>query len=74
MTPKERLALAMELTVPDRVPVMCQMSIGHMLIRTGHSPSEFWHSAAALTGIQGLTSVAKFLLSGTEVLDYNTRS
>lgn len=32
-------------TVPDRVPVMCQMSIGHMLLQTGARPSEFWHSA-----------------------------
>jgi hypothetical protein len=31
--------------VPDRVPVMCQMSIGHMLLQTGESPSAFWNSA-----------------------------
>ena len=31
--------------LPDRVPVMCQMSIGHMLLRTGASPSAFWNSA-----------------------------
>ncbi len=31
--------------LPDRVPVMCQMSIGHMLLRTGIPPSRFWHSA-----------------------------
>ena len=29
---------------PDRVPVMCQMSIGHMLLQTGFSPVEFWLS------------------------------
>jgi uroporphyrinogen-III decarboxylase len=29
---------------PDRVPVMCQLSIGHMLLRTGISPLEFWFS------------------------------
>jgi uroporphyrinogen-III decarboxylase len=45
MTSKERLAAAMDRAVPDRVPVMCQMSIGHMLLQTGLSPSEFWHSA-----------------------------
>ncbi len=32
-------------TLPDRVPVMCQMSVGHMLLRTGHSPAGFWNSA-----------------------------
>lgn len=47
MTPKERMAAAMAGSVPDRVPVMCQMSVGHMLLQTGIPPSEFWHSAAA---------------------------
>jgi hypothetical protein len=42
MIPKERMARAMELGRPDRVPVMCQMSIGHMLCQTGFSPVEFW--------------------------------
>lgn len=44
MIPKERMALAMRLETPDRVPVMCQMSIGHMLVQTGYSPLEFWLS------------------------------
>ncbi|MEW6510145.1 MAG: uroporphyrinogen decarboxylase family protein [Bacteroidota bacterium] len=26
----------------DRVPVMCQLSIGHMLLQLGVSPAEFW--------------------------------
>jgi uroporphyrinogen-III decarboxylase len=47
MTSKERLAAAMDRRVPDRVPVMCQMSVGHMLMQTGLPPAEFWHSAAA---------------------------
>jgi len=45
MTPKQRMAAAMDRTVPDRVPVMCQMSLGHMLLQTGLPPSLFWHSA-----------------------------
>jgi len=44
MTSKERMARAMRLELPDRVPVMCQMSIGHMLLQTGFSPVEFWLS------------------------------
>ena len=44
MTSKERMARAMRLGLPDRVPVMCQMSIGHMLLQTGLSPLEFWLS------------------------------
>lgn len=45
MNPKERMKIAMNLEEPDRVPVMYQMSIGHMLLQTGFSPSEFWLSA-----------------------------
>lgn len=44
MTSKERVRRAMRLEVPDRVPVMCQMSIGHMLLQTGASPVDFWFS------------------------------
>jgi len=34
---------AMDLRRPDRVPVMCQLSIGHMLLQLGIQPVEFWH-------------------------------
>jgi uroporphyrinogen-III decarboxylase len=44
MTSKERMAKAMAGGRPDRVPVMCQMSIGHMLLQTGIPPLEFWFS------------------------------
>ncbi len=43
MTPRERVRAAMHLEVPDRVPVMCQLSIGHMLVRLNASPVELWH-------------------------------
>jgi uroporphyrinogen-III decarboxylase len=39
------MAEAMARRVPDRVPVMCQMSVGHMLLQTGFPPSELWFSA-----------------------------
>lgn len=55
MTPKERTAAAMAGTLPDRVPVMCQMSVGHMLLQTGIPPSRFWHSAAEFA--EGLLAV-----------------
>jgi uroporphyrinogen decarboxylase len=45
MTSKERLAAAMSGGTPDRVPVMCQLSIGHMLLQTGAAPGLFWNSA-----------------------------
>lgn len=44
MNSKERMALAMNMEEPDRVPVMCQMSIGHMLLQTGFRPLELWFS------------------------------
>jgi uroporphyrinogen-III decarboxylase len=44
MSSKERMAKAMNLEEPDRVPVMCQMSIGHMLLQTELRPLELWHS------------------------------
>jgi hypothetical protein len=33
----------MDLRSPDRVPLMCQLSIGHMLLQLDISPLEFWH-------------------------------
>ena len=61
MTPKERMTAAMAGTVPDRVPVMCQMSVGHMLLQTGIPPSEFWHSAPAFAeGLLRLRSLYRF--------------
>jgi hypothetical protein len=44
MRSKERMMKAMNLEEPDRVPVMCQMSIGHMLLQTGLRPLELWFS------------------------------
>jgi len=43
MTGRERVALAMSHREPDRVPVMCQLSVGHFVLKTGCSPVEFWH-------------------------------
>jgi MtaA/CmuA family methyltransferase len=45
LTQKERMKKAMDRVEQERVPVMCQMSIGHMLLQTGFSPSEFWFTA-----------------------------
>ncbi|MCX6561589.1 MAG: hypothetical protein NTZ26_13875 [Candidatus Aminicenantes bacterium] len=41
-TPRERMRIAMAGGRPARVPVMCQMSIGHMLIQGGVRPEELW--------------------------------
>lgn len=33
----------MDLGCPDRTPLMCQFSIGHMLLQLNASPADFWH-------------------------------
>ena len=46
MNSRERILAAMNFEIPDRVPVMCQMSIGHMLQQLPDiSPVEFWFDA-----------------------------
>lgn len=40
--PRELMRIAMSGGRPDRIPVMCQMSIGHMLLQTGARPEELW--------------------------------
>jgi hypothetical protein len=42
-TPREIILQAMNLDRPSRTPLMCQLSIGHMLLQLGVSPVEFWH-------------------------------
>jgi len=61
MIPRERIATTMNLEEPDRVPVMCQMSFGFMLLQTGFSPSEFWLSAELFTeGLLKLREIYSF--------------
>ena len=60
-TPRERVKAAMDLGMPDRVPLMCQLSIGHMLLQLGVSPVEFWHDVAAFTdGLLKLREIYDF--------------
>ena len=44
MNGKERVRLAMRREVPDRVPVMCQLALGHYFLNSGIAPVEIWHS------------------------------
>lgn len=61
MTSKQRLAAAMSGGLPDRVPVMCQMSIGHMLLQTGLPPLRFWHEAGDFVdGLLALRALYRF--------------
>lgn len=42
MNSKERLNAAMNLQPVDKLPLMCQLSIGHMLLQLNVSPTQFW--------------------------------
>ncbi len=45
MTGRERMSVAMRLGEPDRVPLMCQLSLGHYFLRSGLDPIDIWHSS-----------------------------
>lgn len=42
MTSKERIKKAMLLGIPDRVPLMCQLSIGHYFLNSKLNPLDIW--------------------------------
>ncbi|MGH7602261.1 MAG: hypothetical protein ACREOI_38335, partial [bacterium] len=56
MTPKQRLQQVMALQAPDRVPVMCQLALGHYFLHAPIKPMEIWYTsegfAAALLALQ----------------------
>lgn len=43
LTSKERVNFAMNLQKPDRIPLMCQFSIGSMMHQLKPNPVEFWY-------------------------------
>ena len=45
MTGKQRIAAAMGHRPVDRVPVMCQLAIGHYLLNAGVAPAECWFTS-----------------------------
>ena len=48
MNGKQRMQAAMSLSRPDRVPVMCQLSIGHYFLNSNHSPIDIWFRSESL--------------------------
>ncbi len=44
MNSRERMACAMRMGAPDRVPVMCQLSLGHYFLNCTFPQIEIWHS------------------------------
>ena len=61
-TPRQRVRDAMDLKSPDRVPLMCQLSIGHMLLQLDVSPLEFWND---------LNIFAEGLIKLREIYDFD---
>lgn len=45
MTGKERMEKAMHLQVPDRVPVMCQLALGHYFLYAKGAPHRIWFTS-----------------------------
>jgi hypothetical protein len=41
------MAVAMGRGTPDRVPVMCQLALGHYFLQCGRDPVEIWHDTGA---------------------------
>jgi uroporphyrinogen-III decarboxylase len=56
MNSKQRVLAAMNHKEPDRVPVMCQLALGHYFLNCDYSPSEIWFDsvtfAKALVDLQ----------------------
>ncbi len=42
MNSRARVAAAMRHEIPDRVPVMCQLALGHYFLHSPHEPAEIW--------------------------------
>jgi hypothetical protein len=47
MDSRQRMALAMRHEVPDRVPVMCQLALGHYFLNSHWRPHEIWFTSEA---------------------------
>lgn len=45
MNSRERMALAMRHDIPDRVPVMCQLALGHYFLNTPFAPHQIWFTS-----------------------------
>jgi len=50
MNSRERIAAAMNHEEPDRVPVMCQLALGHYFLNCDCKPSDIWFDSASFAG------------------------
>jgi len=47
MNSRERVRIAMDLGEADRVPLFCQLAIGHYFLNADHSPIDIWYHSEA---------------------------
>ncbi|MHC4752950.1 MAG: uroporphyrinogen decarboxylase family protein [Planctomycetota bacterium] len=45
MNSRQRIAASMEHKKPDRIPVMCQLALGHYFLSGSYKPSEIWFNS-----------------------------
>ncbi len=50
MNSRERVAAAMRHEIPDRVPVMCQLALGHYFLHSPYDPAEIWFDSEVFVG------------------------
>jgi uroporphyrinogen-III decarboxylase len=50
MNSKQRIAAAMNHKKPDRVPVMCQLALGHYFLNCSDRPSDIWFDGDTFAG------------------------
>ncbi len=48
MNSRERVARAMRHEIPDRVPVMCQLALGHFFLHSEQAPADIWFDSEVL--------------------------
>ncbi len=61
MTSRDRVRAAMRLQPVDKIPLMCQMSIGHMLQQYPCSQADFWHDVNTFAdGLVALRELYQF--------------
>ncbi len=51
MNSKRRVFEAMNHGLPDRVPVMCQLALGHYFLNCDYSPSEIWFDSSTFAKV-----------------------
>ena len=51
MNSKERISAVINHEIPDRVPVMCQLALGHYFLNCNSRPSDIWFDSEILARV-----------------------